>query len=60
MTGNAPTPPVSVLVVEDEPDIRELIAMNLRREGYKVFETTTEPPVSPSRAGNILRWCCST
>ena len=39
MTGNAPTQPVSVLVVEDEPDIRELIAMNLRREGYTVFET---------------------
>lgn len=39
MTGNAPTSPVSVLVVEDEPDIRELIAMNLRREGYTVFET---------------------
>jgi len=31
--------PISVLVVEDEPDIRELIALNLRREGYNVFET---------------------
>ena len=31
--------PLSVLVVEDEPDIRELIALNLRREGYTVFET---------------------
>ncbi len=30
---------ISVLVVEDEPDIRELIALNLRREGYTVFDT---------------------
>ncbi len=33
--------PVSVLVVEDEPDIRDLIALNLRREGFTVFETDT-------------------
>ncbi|HCH66513.1 MAG TPA: DNA-binding response regulator, partial [Deltaproteobacteria bacterium] len=30
---------ISVLVVEDEPDIRDLITLNLRREGYTVFDT---------------------
>ncbi len=28
------TPPVSVLVVEDEPNIRELVCLHLRHEGY--------------------------
>ena len=40
MTTSPPSPvrPVSVLVVEDEPDIRALLVMNLRREGYQVAE----------------------
>lgn len=31
--------PISILVVEDEPDIRELISLNLQREGFRVLET---------------------
>jgi len=40
MTTSPPsaTRPMSVLVVEDEPDIRALLVMNLRREGYQVAE----------------------
>lgn len=33
------TQPVKVLVVEDEDDIRELVALNLRREGFEVLES---------------------
>ncbi len=31
----------TVLIVDDEEDIRELIAMNLRREGYQILEAAT-------------------
>jgi DNA-binding response OmpR family regulator len=34
----SPTPPKRVLVVEDEPHIRELVALHLRLEGLKVVE----------------------
>lgn len=33
------TDPVRILVVEDEDDIRELVALNLRREGFEVLES---------------------
>ncbi len=33
------TQPVTVLVVEDEDDIRELVALNLRKEGFEVLES---------------------
>jgi two-component system phosphate regulon response regulator PhoB len=33
------TQPVKVLVVEDEDDIRELVALNLRKEGFEVLES---------------------
>jgi two-component system phosphate regulon response regulator PhoB len=33
------TPPVKVLVVEDEDDIRELVALNLRKAGFEVLES---------------------
>jgi DNA-binding response OmpR family regulator len=31
-------PPKRILVVDDEPDVRELVVYRMRRSGYEVFE----------------------
>jgi DNA-binding response OmpR family regulator len=36
----SPTPPKRVLVVEDEPHIRELVGLHLRLEGLEVVEAS--------------------
>jgi two-component system phosphate regulon response regulator PhoB len=36
--GNAPMPEATILIVEDEKDIRELLAYSLGREGFAVVE----------------------
>ena len=39
--ANAPNP--TILVVDDEPDIREMIQFTLERNGYKVFSAANGP-----------------
>jgi DNA-binding response OmpR family regulator len=36
--GGSPTGPVTVLVVEDDPEMRALLKAFLQREGYRVIE----------------------
>jgi two-component system cell cycle sensor histidine kinase/response regulator CckA len=38
MTKTGPTPSETILVVEDEPAVRQLVAAALARAGYRVFE----------------------
>jgi two-component system phosphate regulon response regulator PhoB len=45
----------TILIVEDEADIRELIRYNMEREGYRVAECAP-----PNRDGYIRRKPCPT
>jgi len=49
-----------VLIVEDEPAIAELIAVNLRHNGFQPF--WAEDGDSAQRAGRSASWtpCCPT
>ena len=38
MTKSGSTPGETILVVEDEPAVRQLVAVALERAGYRVFE----------------------
>ncbi len=53
----------TILIVEDEPDILELIRFNLEREGYRTVTCETgEDASKPSHAGSPISsfWisCC--
>ena len=52
MNGSAPSG-AKVLVVDDEPNITELVAMALRYEGFTVKTAATALVTRRSRA-----WCC--
>jgi DNA-binding response OmpR family regulator len=36
--------PINVLVIEDEADIQDVVAVNLRAEGYKAASSRYRPP----------------
>ena len=49
-----------VLIVEDEPDIRDLLAFHLEREGYHVTRSKTGPKPSARSAPGRPTSSCST
>ena len=50
----------TILIVEDEADILELLRYNLNREGYHVLEATTgEAALDIIRKSSPI-WSCST
>jgi CheY-like chemotaxis protein len=50
----------SILVAEDQTDIRELLVMNLRGAGYEVEAVADGPRRSPARGSAPATCWCST
>lgn len=67
-TGNSPIErvvmrradgsPITVLVVDDEPALAELVSMALRYEGWNVVTAATGRPRSPGRGRRGRMWSC--
>jgi CheY-like chemotaxis protein len=62
------TPEARLLVVEDEPNIRELLATSLRFAGFEVhvaadgataLKQASESPASSAKPGEFCRLCSS-
>ena len=51
---------LSVLVVEDENDIRELISYNLLKEGFQVVAASTGEEALRAASREPPTWCCWT
>ena len=50
---------MKILVVDDEVDIRELVRLNLTREGYEVLDCESgEQALSLSRSNTARIWSC--
>ncbi|WP_248581867.1 hypothetical protein [Nocardioides sp. InS609-2] len=50
----------TIIVVDDEPKIRDLVRTYLEREGYQVFDTEAGMTLSGSCSGSIPILLCST
>jgi len=48
-----------LLVVEDDPNIVELLSASLRFAGFQVTTRRTEPTASPRPATAVPIWLCS-
>ena len=55
-----PRPPPRVLIVEDDPNVSEVVARYLEREGYHVERVATAPSASIGRWPSSRIWSCST
>ena len=51
-------PPASILVAEDQTDIRDLLVMNLRSAGYDV-SAVGDGPAALAQPGRAARATCS-
>ena len=49
-----------ILIVEDDPDLRELLAYELTHEGFGVAAAGLAPRLCGCASGRRPTWCCST
>ena len=48
----------TVLIVEDEQNIVDILSFNLEREGYDTLEPTTATPACSWPWSRTPTWCC--
>jgi two-component system alkaline phosphatase synthesis response regulator PhoP len=45
---------IKILLVDDEPDILEIVSYNLANEGYQIFTASASKPLKNQKKFNLI------